>query len=515
MFFFFPNITNGQIITSIAGGGTGGDGTEATAASIFDPHGGVFDNGGNLYIVEGQGNKIRKVDAFTGIITTVVGTGSSGYNGDGIPATSANITPNAIAIDTVGNLFITDSARIRKIDMATGLISTIAGGGSLLGDGIPATAAMFQVPWGICFDKHGNLYFGEPLGYKLRKINTSGIISTITGNGVAGFSGDYGPATAAKCGQVFGVCSDIVGNVYFADCVNNDRIRKIDTSGIITTIVGTGISPYNGDTIPATNAHIGPLDVKIDASGNLYIIYVSNIRIRKVTSSGVIYTLTGTGVNGYNGDGIAADTAKIYDPGGLAIDLCGNVYFGDIGNERFRKVTVPPIYTIPSISLSGTTTAAAGATVTVTATVANASSSYTIYWRDNGVAFATTTIPTVTYTKGADTDTITALIVPTGYGCWDSATSAGLVVRTTEGIPLVRRGGGPSIWPNPVSEQLHIDGLQTESVYKLVSMVGEVVGQGVLNKGNNMVPVKQLPTSIYIMEVTMEGERVITRIVKM
>ena len=262
-----------QIITTVAGGGIGGYGSLATTASINDPHGGVFDKYGNLFIVEGQGHKIRKVDAITGIITTVVGTGNSGYNGDGIVATSANISPNAIAIDSLCNLYITDSARIRKIDFNTGIISTIAGGGTVpFGDGVLATNAQLQVPWGLCFDRFGNLYFGVPLGYRLCKINTSGILSSVAGTGTAGFSGDGYAATSAHCGQVFGVCIDNMGNIFFVDNPSNYRIRRIDTLGIITTIAGTGVSLYNGDSIPATDAHINPLDVKIDRNGNVYIV---------------------------------------------------------------------------------------------------------------------------------------------------------------------------------------------------------------------------------------------------
>ncbi len=339
---FVGSLASGQIITTVAGGGVGSDGSLATSASIYDPHGGVFDRNGNLYIVEGQGHKIRKIDRVTGVITTVAGTGNLGYNGDGIPATTANITPNSIAIDTLGNLFITDSVRIRKISIATGIISTIGGGGAIIGDGGPATNVKIQVPWGICIDKHGNLYFGEVIGYKLRKINTSGIISTVAGNGIAGFSGDNGPASASQCGQIFGLCVDDIGNIYFVDGVNNYRIRKISTTGKINTIAGNGVSAYNGDGIQATDAHIDPLDIRIDPADNLYVADFANSRIRKVSKSGIIVTVAGTGINGYNGDNIIATSAQINRPGGLAIDACGNIYFGDVNNARFRKVTFNP-----------------------------------------------------------------------------------------------------------------------------------------------------------------------------
>lgn len=338
-----PVVGVGQVITTVVGTGVAGhfgDGGPSTSASISDPHGGFFDKYGNLYIAQGYGgHRIRKVDA-AGIVSTVAGTGVGGYNGDGIAASIARITPNAVTVDSIGNLYITDSARIRKINITTGIISTIGGGGSIpVGDGGPATAASLHVPWGICFDKYGNLYFGEGIGYRLRKINTAGIISTVVGNGIAGFGGDGGPATAAQCGQVFGICIDNIGNIFFADYTNNERVRKIDTAGIITTVAGNGIYTYSGDGIPATNAHIDPLDVKIDVYNNLFIVDFANSRIRKVDASGIIHTVAGIGINGYNGDGILATAAKIYYPGGLALDSCGNVFFGDVGNARFRKVT--------------------------------------------------------------------------------------------------------------------------------------------------------------------------------
>lgn len=334
--------TTAQIITTIAGGGTGSDGVLATSASLIDPHGGVFDRSGNLYIVEGQGHRVRKVDAIAKTISTVAGTGNQGYNGDNFAATLVNITPNAITIDSFGNLYITDSTFIRKINKNTGVITIIGGGGTIpAGDGHLATDAILNVTWGICFDTKGNLYFSEPLGFRLRKISTSGILSTIAGNGLAGYSGDNGLATSARCNQIFGVCTDKYDNIYFVDGPVNYRIRKIDSNGIITTIAGNGSPIFNGDAIDATNAQINPLDVKVDFLGNIYLADMENERIRRVNLEGVIYTFTGTGISGYNGEGIAADSAKIYYPSGITLDSCGNVFFGETGNSRFRKVSFP------------------------------------------------------------------------------------------------------------------------------------------------------------------------------
>ncbi len=431
-----PCVTTAQVIATVAGNGilgNTGDGGAATAARISDPHGGVFDNSGNLYIVEGTGHEIRKVDAVTGIITTVAGTGAAIYNGDWIPATTAHIGPNAVAVDTAGNLYISDSARIRRIDRVTGIITTIAGGGSTpVGDGLPATAASIYPPWGLCFDKLGNLYFGETIGYRLRKINTSGILSTVVGNGILGFSGDNGPATAAQCGQAFGVCVDNVGNIYFADAgAPNYRIRKIDTSGIITTVAGTGVSSYSGDLIPATTAHIGPLDVKVDANNNLYIADISNDRIRKVDAiSGIISTIAGTGVNGYNGDNILADTAKIYTAGGLAIDACGRVYFGDVGNNRFRKVTFP--LTLTNAITASADTACAGIVVTYTASATASSGVITYQWYVNGGPVAGATSTTYSYSP-ANADSIRCIATATSP-CSSATTSSNSIIMVVNPI---------------------------------------------------------------------------------
>lgn len=336
-----------QQITTIAGGGSSGlgDGGFATSATIFDPHGGVFDKMGNLFFVEAQAQRIRKI-GYDSIITTYVGNGTGSYNGDGIAATAAKIYPNSIAIDKLGNLFITDAGnhRIRKVDVGTGLISTIAGTGiaGYNGDNIAATAANINGPWGIVVDKDNNIYFSDVMNYRIRKITADGIIHTIAGNGTIGFSGDGGLAINAKISGVFGICMNSKNELLFADYNGNNRIRKIDISGNISTIAGNGTAIFNGENVIASAAQINPLDIRIDKNENLYFVDFANSRIRKLSKTGIISTVTGTGINGYNGDNIAASTAQIKNPGGLAIDTCGNIYFGDIGNSRIRKITFNP-----------------------------------------------------------------------------------------------------------------------------------------------------------------------------
>src|SRR6185437_13122519 len=338
---------NAQSIITIAGNGTGfsGDGGQATAAGIgVSQYAGVaVDAVGNIYISAGN-NRIRKVQTI-GIITTIAGTGVQGYSGDGGPATAAQIglgggTVNiqGVAVDAIGNFYIADfyNSRVRKVD-TSGIITTVAGNGisNFNGDGGQATAAEISEPSGVAFDAANNLYVAG--GGYVRKVNTLGIISTVAGNGTAPSSGDGGQATAA--GLVpWGVTIDAVGNMYIADRTNN-RVRKVNTSGIISTVAGyTNTTGYNGDGGQATLAKLyNPKGVVVDAVGNLYIADSDNYRVRKVDLSGIITTLIGNGTAGYTGDDGLATAAEIDPPSGIAIDTKGNFYISCSGS-RIRFV---------------------------------------------------------------------------------------------------------------------------------------------------------------------------------
>ncbi len=333
----------GQIITTFAGGGSGGDGGPAAAASIYDPTVIIFDKHDNVYITESVGHDIRKVSP-TGIITTYAGTnGTAGYGGDGGAATAAMLNePVGIVCDSIGNLLICDALnnRVRKVDVATGIISTVLGNGTMtdLGDGGPATAATMHYPSGIIFDKAGNLYVSS--AWYIRKINKYGIISTIAGIGISGNTGDGGPATSAKV-NIGCMCFDDADNLIFTD-VGFSVIRKISPAGIISHVAGvTGTYIFNGDGIPASNAHFDPYGIAFGPDGNLYFSDLNNNRIRVIDRSGIIHTVAGTGAVGISGDGGRADTAEIDRPDGLVFDSCGNLYFTQIDNPRVRKVTYP------------------------------------------------------------------------------------------------------------------------------------------------------------------------------
>jgi sugar lactone lactonase YvrE len=296
--------------------------------------------------------------AAQGIITTVAGTGDLGFNGDNQPATNASLHyPFGVAVDAAGNLFIADwfNHRIRKVDASTGIITTVAGTGvaSFNGDNQPATNASLSSPPGVAVDAAGNLFIADRNNRRIRKVDAStGTITTVAGNGWCCFSGDTGLAIDARLADPVAVAFDAAGNLFIADYYVNLRIRKVDTSGIITTVVGTGAVGFNGDNQPATTASLsGPVAVAFDAAGNLFIADYQDQRIRKVVpgSDGVINgdteeiitTVAGTGVQGFNGDGIPATSAQLSNPNGVAFDAAGNLYFADTGNQRIRRVSAP------------------------------------------------------------------------------------------------------------------------------------------------------------------------------
>jgi sugar lactone lactonase YvrE len=365
--FLFPAVLKGQIITTVAGngtGGNGGDGGPAASASFSNPYGMIFDSKGNLYVVVGPSvPKVRKIDT-AGIVTTFAGTGISGFSGDGGLAINAELNyPEFLAVDSKDNIYISEGSnhRIRKVD-TNGIITTFAGNGigGYNGDSILATAASLYAPWGMCFDRNGNLFIADHVNNRVRKIDTAGIITTVAGNGIMGFSGDSGLAVNAQLNQPTSVAFDNSGNLYVAEWGNN-RIRKVDSLGIITTIAGNGLFTYSGDSTLAINNPMARLySIVIDQSDNLFLTDCWNQRIRKVDiATGTINTIAGTGVAGFSGDGGPAVLAELYLPEGLALDKCQNLYISEVQNKRIRKVAINSICFPEKVSggiLNNTTT---------------------------------------------------------------------------------------------------------------------------------------------------------------
>ena len=377
---------SGGTITTVAGDGTSGfsgDGGPATGAALNMPFAEAVDAAGNLYIAVFGNSRMRKVSA--GIISTVSGNGTFAFSGDGGPATSAGLfSPSAVALDPAGNVYFADTynERIRKV--SSGIITTAAGNGAagFSGDGGPAAAATLNGPWSAAVDSAGNIYVADPFSNRIRRVS-QGVITTVAGNGAEGFSGDGGPATGAALDSPYGVAVDSAGNLYIADTLY-DRIRKVSASGVITTIAGGG-SPGLGDQGPATSASLsGPYGVAVDSAGNLYIADSYNQRIRKV-SGGIITTVAGEGVNAvaFSGDGGPAVNAGLFTPTAVALDSTGNLYIVDNLNNRVREVLVGPVSLVTSplqLTFEATAggTAAAAQSVNLVSSVAGLSFSFAV-----------------------------------------------------------------------------------------------------------------------------------------
>ena len=344
--FFFACLT---LLTAVAWaqpqtlvGDFAGDGGPASQAQLNFPTGVAVDGAGNLYIADTNNDRIRKVDS-AGTITTIAGTGERRFGGDGGPAIQAQLdAPSGVVVDGAGNLYIADRAnhRIRKVD-STGTITTIAGTGErgFGGDGGPATQARLNNPYGVAVDGAGNLYIADLANHRIRKVDSTGTITTFAGTGERGFGGDGGPASQAQLNFPTGVAVDEAGNLYIADW-SNARIRKVDGTGTITTIAGTGELGFGGDGGPAIQAQLGdPTGVAVDGAGNLYIADQYNNRIRRVDSTGTLTTIAGTGERGFSGDSGPATQAQLDDPTGVAVDGAGTLYIADASNHRIRLLT--------------------------------------------------------------------------------------------------------------------------------------------------------------------------------
>lgn len=337
------------IINRVAGNGTWGyegDGVPANLARLYNVQSVAFDAAGNLYIADFSNSVVRLVDA-SGLIRTVAGTGTPGYSGDRGPATAAQLYgPKGVAVDATGNLYIVDSSyRVRRVD-PSGVISTFAGNGSAgyHGDGMQAAYASLYQPSAVAVDSSGNVYIADEWNHRIRRVDSTGLISTVAGNSgySGGYSGDGGPAIFAELNHPSGIAIDKAGNIFIAD-TSNHCIRRVDTRGIISTVAGDGTFGYSGDGGPAALAQLNrPSGVAVDDAGDLYISDAGNHRIRLLNAGGVISTVAGDGTSGFSGDGGPATSGQLNFPRGLAIDAAGDLLIADYSNHRIRKVTSGP-----------------------------------------------------------------------------------------------------------------------------------------------------------------------------
>lgn len=340
----FAGLSPAQTITTVAGNTSWGN--------VYQT---AVDAAGNIFVADSTRNQIYKVDP-QGVSTVVAGTGTPGYSGDGAQATTAQLrNPYGVAVARDGTLYIADytNDRIRRV-APNGIITTVAGTGvgGFTGDGGQATAARIQGPFTLVLNAAGDLYFVDYGNYRIRRITPAGVISTVAGTGRTTLSGDGGLATASdSIPGWMALGSD--GSLYFSDDgstgVGRARVRRVAPNGIITTFAGTGVSGFNGDGGPAIRAQFRSVSgIALDGGGNLFIAEQGGHRIRRVDTSGNITTYAGTGTAGTAGDGGAALTAQFFAPEGLTFDTNGNLFVVDRGNRKIRKISPPPVPAIRS-----------------------------------------------------------------------------------------------------------------------------------------------------------------------
>lgn len=450
------------VITTPAGNGAAGfsgDGGPAASASFYNPVDVAVDGAGTVYVADASNNRVRKIAAGSGIVTTVAGNGSLAFGGDGGPATAASLWyPSAIALDSAGNLFIAEvnNDRVRRVDAQTGIITTVAGNGvnGFAGDGGPATSASLYYPYGVAVDSQGNLFIADLNNERVRRVDAAtGTITTVAGNGTAGFSGDGGSATSAMLNMPAGLALDSAGNLFIAD-QGNGSIRRLDAvTGMITTVAGTGVptvwpnfSP-DGGLATATTLYY-PTDVWVDSSGNLLIAEPGSNRIRRVDAgTGIMSTSAGNGSAGFSGDGGPATSAMLNSPNAVVADNAGDLFIADQMNNRIRQVTLQPAST--TLITASLNPAQYGQTITFTASVSPTAATGTIQFFDGSSPLGTVAISGGTAalsvpSLSAGTHSITAAY--SGDSTYFASTSAALtevVGKATAGVAL-SSGSNPS-----------------------------------------------------------------------
>lgn len=344
-----PQPAKHYVITTVAGtghAGYNGDGIPASRAQLSHPSGIAVDSDGNLYIADGENHRIRKVTR-DGLISTIAGTGEAGSDGDGGPATKAKVgCPYSARPAADRSVFIADvcSDTVRQV-LPSGTIRTVAGGGKVLGDGGLATQASLAHPDDMILDAAGNLYIADTVHHRIRKVDTKGIITTVAGTGVllaneeSGYSGDGGPAGEAMINFPDALALDAHENLYFAE-LHNHIIRKVSADGIISTVAGDGWSGFQGDGGPAQRARLHtPTGVALLPGGTVLISDSDNYRLRAVSPDGHIQTFAGLGRPALSGDNGPAGQAALGILDNVTTDAAGNIYLADYGNHCIRKLT--------------------------------------------------------------------------------------------------------------------------------------------------------------------------------
>jgi sugar lactone lactonase YvrE len=439
-----------------------GDGGPATSAFINRPTSVVMDGRGNTYLAEHDGRRVRRINAH-GVISTFAGSPTSFASGDGGPATSAFVyEPYGVAIGPDGGVYISEQGanRVRRVDV-NGVITTVAGNGSLSGgfggDGGPATAALLNGPQGIAVDASGNVFIADSRNNRVRKIDTSGTITTVAGTGQATYSGDGGPATSAALQGPEGIAVDAHGALYVADFWNY-RVRIIDPTGRIRTVAGNGSFGTAGDGGPATSASMFPSGLAVDSAGNLFITDWTFHRVRRVDTTGTITTVAGGPTSGgFYGDGGSATAAGI-SPVGVAVDAAGDLVIADRGNDRIRSVGLTRAGS--QLTYTGPSSAQYGDSVLLSASLATTSGA-PLANRPVALSVSDHRCTGVTDAAGMARCSITADLAPGAYAvaadfagdsAYAPATTSGTLTVVAEvtrltytGDTLINRGGSATL----------------------------------------------------------------------
>ena len=491
--------SNAQVISTFAGtgiAGFSGNGGAATAAKINNPTGIAFDANGNTYISDYNNHQIRKVNA-SGVITTVVGTGTAGFSGDGGPAINAKLSlPSTLIFDNAGNMYIVDGGNgaIRKVT-PSGIISTVVGTGTngYSGDGGLATSAQLNYPCGVYIDAAGNMYIPDRSNHRVRKVNTSGIISTYAGTGTGGFSGDGAAATAAKLNMPNGVTFDAAGNAYIADAYNN-RIRKVTPGGVISTFAGTGTAGASGDGGAATAAQLNkPFGLTFDGAGNSYISDFQNHKIRKINQAGIISTLAGTGTGGYSGDGGISTGAKINSPEKVTVDAIGNIYIPDAGNQRVRIITC----TQPTVSAtSSQSMICTGESANLTGYGAS-----TYSWSTGSTGSVIAVSPTVTTTYSVTgTNSVT--------GCTNNS-AVTVNVSSCIGIKEISKNDEFQLYPNPFKSNIIIVTKTAKLPIRVFNSLGSLIYISITESEKTEIDLSNQTSGIYFIRIGSGTKKII------
>ena len=422
--------TRAQIITTFAGTppppyGVSGDGGPALSAHLGDLYhvSVAFDAAGNMYIAQPESNTIRRVNT-AGTITTIAGIGIIGYNGDGGPALAAKLYhPGSIIVDNANNIIFADQNGevLRQID-PTGHITTISGpytGGLCSGEGVPLSRAVFVAINGLAKDNAGNIYASDQACNIVRKISTTRIVTTVAGNGTPGFSGDGGPATSAQLWYPCQVGVDIAGNIYIPDADNN-RVRKVSTSGIITTIAAEFALPCS---------------IVVDNAGNIFVGENASYEVRKIDPSGIVTDFARNGTYGYSGDGGPANLAQVTQIENIDQDAGGNIYIVDAYNQVIRKVT-NCLSVSTSVSIAPSATAiCSGTQVIFTATPVNGGAKPSYQWQVNATSVGTDNA--IFTTNGLANGDVVTCILTSSFSCTVPTASQNQVVMTVGTNPTV------------------------------------------------------------------------------